>query len=140
VLQKDKCPAWGQKCSGCGGRNHFKRVCKKSKSHEVHGISEIPVEPLSKESDIEFLAGVVLDSKESDVHAVRFAKEIYAKMLIDNKKVNFQIDCGASINVISAKHAEGHKIGSTTKTLRMWNASQAKPIGTAQIIMRNQKT
>ena len=100
MLQKDKCPAWGQKCSRCGGRNHFKSVCKKSKSRKVHGISEILEEPSSEESDIEFLAGVALDSKVSDVHAVGFAKEIYAEMLIDNKKVNFQIDCGASINII----------------------------------------
>ena len=70
-LTKDKCPAWGQKCSGCGGRNHFKSV---SKSHEVHGISDIPEEPSSEESDIEFLAGVALESKESEVHAVGFAK------------------------------------------------------------------
>ena len=91
----------------------------------------MPEEPSSEESDIEFLAGVALDSKVSDVHAVGFAKEIYAEMLIDNKKVNFQIDCGASINIIAAKHAEGHKIKSTTKTLRMWNGSQVKPIRTA---------
>ena len=61
-------------------------------------------------------------------------------MLVDNNKVNFQIDCGASINIIPAKHAQGHEIKSTTKTLRMWNGSQLKPIGTAQIIMRNPKT
>ena len=139
-LKKDKCPAWGQKCSGCGGRNHFKRVCKKSKSRKVHGISDIPEEPSSEESDIEFLAGVALESKESDVHAVGFAKEIYAEMLIDSKKVNFQIDCGASINIITAKHAQGHEIKATTKTLRMWNGSQVKPIGSARIILRNPKT
>ena len=61
-------------------------------------------------------------------------------MLIDDKKVNFQIDCGASINIIPAKHAEGHEIKSTTKISQMWNGSQVKPIGTAQIIMRNPKT
>ena len=139
MLQEDKCPAWGQKCSEYGGRNHFKSVCKKYKSREVHGISEMPEEPSSEESDIEFLTGVALDSKESDVHAVGFAKEIYAEMLIDNKKVNFQIDCGASINIIPAKHA-GHEIKWTTKTLQMWNGSQVKPIGTARIILCNPKT
>ena len=140
MLQKDKCPAWGQKCSKCGGRNHFKSVCKKSKSREVHRISQMPKEPSSDESDVEFLAGVALETKESDVHAVGFAKEIIAEMLVDNKKVNFQIDCGASINIIPAKHAQGHEIKSTTKTLRIWNGSQLKPIGTARIIMRNPKT
>ena len=61
-------------------------------------------------------------------------------MLVDNKKVNFQIDCGESINIIPAKHAQGHEIKSTTKTLRMWNGSQLKEISTARIIMRNPKT
>ena len=68
-------------------------------------------------------SGCALESKESDVHAVGFTKEINAEMLVDNKKVNFQIDCGASINIIPAKHAQGHEIKSTTKTLRMWNGS-----------------
>ena len=67
-------------------------------------------------------------------------KFIYAEMLIDSKKVNFQIDCGASINIITAKHAQGHEIKATTKTLRMWNGSQVKPMGSARIILRNPKT
>ena len=55
-------------------------VCKKSKSHEVYRTSEMPEEPeeSSEESDIEFFAGVALDSKVSVVHAVRFAKDISA--------------------------------------------------------------
>ena len=139
-LKKEKCPAWGQKCSGCGGRNHFKSVCKKSKSRGVHGISDQPEDVSSEESDIELLAGVAMDSQESDVHAVRHAKEIYAEMLIDDRKVNLQIDCGASINIIPVKHATGHEIQPTTKTLRMWNGSQVKPIGTTRLIMRNPRT
>jgi len=83
---------------------------------------------------------VALESKESDVHAVGFAKEIYPEMLVDNKKVIFQIDCGASIKIIPAKHAQGHEIKSTSKTLRRWNGSQHKAIGTARIIMRSPKT
>ena len=61
-------------------------------------------------------------------------------MLIDDRKVDFQIECGASINIILAKHAEGHDIQATTKTLRMWNGSQVKPVGTTIIVMRNPKT
>lgn len=75
ILQKGKCPAWGQKCSGCGSRNHFRSVCKRSKSREVHRISEMAEEPSSEESHIAFLAEVALDSLETDVHAVQFAKK-----------------------------------------------------------------
>ena len=61
-------------------------------------------------------------------------------MLIGDKKVNFQIDCGASINIIPAKHASGHEIAATNKTLWMWNGSEVKPIGTTRIVLRNPKT
>ncbi|PFX25191.1 Retrovirus-related Pol polyprotein [Stylophora pistillata] len=61
-------------------------------------------------------------------------------MFIDKKKINFQIDCGASINIIPGKQAQGHEIKSTTKTLRMWSGSHVKPIGTARINMHNPKT
>lgn len=61
-------------------------------------------------------------------------------MLIDDRKVDFQIDYGASINIIPAKHAQGHDIQVTTNTLRMWNGSQVKPVGTTRIVMRNPKT
>ncbi|KAK2571302.1 hypothetical protein P5673_003882 [Acropora cervicornis] len=108
----NKCPAWGQKYSGCGGRNHFKSFCK-----GIHGISEHNDESSSEESEIELLAGVTTDSQETNIHAVKYAKEIYAEMLIGDKKVNFQIDCGASINIIPAKHASGHEIAATNKTL-----------------------
>ena len=85
-------------------------------------------------------SGCALESKESDVHAVGFTKEINAEILADNKKVNFQIDCGESINIVPAKHAQGHEIKSTTKTLRTWNGSHLKEISTARIILRNPKT
>ena len=98
VLQRDKCPAWGQKCLECGGQNHFKSVCKKAISTRVHDISQRPDELSSEESDVELLAGVAIDSQECDIHTVGYAKEIHAEMLIDDRKVGFQIDCGASIN------------------------------------------
>ena len=54
----------------------------------------------SDKSDVTFLAGVALESKESDIHTVGFAKEIYAEMPVDNKKVNFPTDSFASISII----------------------------------------
>lgn len=88
-LKRDKCPAWGQKCSGCGDRNHFKSVCKKTKPKGIHGVSEHNDESYSEESEIEPLAGVTTDSQETDIHAVKYAKENHAEMLIGDKRVNF---------------------------------------------------
>ena len=95
---------------------------------------------MSEESDIKLLPRVAVDSQESDVCTVRQAKEIYAAMLIDDRKVNFQMDCGASVNIIPVKHRTGYNIQTTTKTLQMWNRSQVKPIGRTRIVIRNPKT
>ena len=73
MLQRDKCPTWGQKCLGCGGQNHFKSVCKNTISTELS----------SEENDVELLAGVAVDFQECDVHTVGYAKEIHAEMHVN---------------------------------------------------------
>jgi hypothetical protein len=41
VYQKKACPAWGQRCEECGGRNHFRKVCKKRGTvKEIHEDSD----------------------------------------------------------------------------------------------------
>ena len=37
-----------------------------------------------------------------------FAKEIYSEMLIDDKSVIFQVDCGSSINIIPKSIVDKH--------------------------------
>ena len=133
--RKEECPAWGQKCLGCGGRNHFRKVCRKNKPRGVHGISE----QASDESHIEWLAGVAVDSHVHAVDTAKYAKEIYTEMIIDDKSVKFQIDCGASTNILPDKYVDKHAIKPTTKTLRMWNGSEVKPTGTARVALRNPK-
>ena len=62
------------------------KVSARNPNHtKFTGSLKCPKNPHQKRA-IVFLAGVALDSKVSDVHAVGFAKEIYAEMLIDNKK------------------------------------------------------
>ena len=31
---RNNCPAWNKVCNSCGGRNHFKAVCKR----QVHSV------------------------------------------------------------------------------------------------------
>lgn len=37
---KKECPALGKECSGCGGKNHFVRVCEKSKAKRVSVVTD----------------------------------------------------------------------------------------------------
>lgn len=51
---------------------------------------------------VEVPSGAAVDTQQSqgsDVHAIRYEKDIHTEMLIGDIKVNFQIDCGASMNV-----------------------------------------
>lgn len=58
---------------------------------------------------------------------------------IDNKAIRFQVDYGASINVIT-RDLIGHCALIPTKIkLVMWNKSEVTPLGLARLILRNSK-
>ena len=52
-----------------------------------------------------FLAVIAV---EPSIHAIEqtsaYAREIYTEMMITDKKIKFQIECGASINIITKCH------------------------------------
>lgn len=66
-----------------------------------------------------------------------FAKEICSEMLIDDKSVIFQMDCGSSINIIPKSIVDKHKLTLTSKTLIMCNKTEVTPLATARIIVTN---
>ena len=129
-LKKELCPAWQKRCQKCSGRNHFATVCKKGQACGVHGLSEQP--ELDSDdyeygsSDYEFLAVIAV---EPSIHAIEqsttsgYAREIYTEMMINDKKIKFQIDCGASINVITKCHTTRSHVTPSNKTLKMWNGT-----------------
>ena len=74
------------------------------------------------------------------VHAVtqaNYPKEIYAEMLVEEKCLKFQVDSGASVNIIPARFVEGTEMQTTTKMLQMWNYTTLKPQGSCRVILRN---
>ena len=111
TLKKEKCPAWGTKCLNCGGRNHFAKVCRKPKKAQRpdSSIKQIETEEVSESadsdsSDVDFITRITttisaVNSGSSPTSG--YAKEIYTVMEIGNHAVTFQIDCGASINIIT---------------------------------------
>ena len=152
-FKKEQCPAWGKRCQKCNGRNHFSSVCKKSgKSRDVHGVTE-ETESDSHDgrddsngdsSDYEFLAVIAVDPS---VHAIEerqetsgHAREIYTEMIVNKNKVKFQIDCGASINIINQRYTTGSLIQPSNKTLKMWNGTDLKPLGITCLKVKNPKT
>ena len=118
-IKNELCPAWGRVCSGrvcsgCGCRNHF-AVCCKTGKRRVHAVS---VE--QSDSKDEIMNGV------TSIHSVyredtQTKRLLFAKMRIGRELVKLQLDCGASVNLISARHVPGAELTPSTKILQMWD-------------------
>jgi len=139
VFIKEKCPAWGKVCSACGGRNHFHNVCKrqsashkkmKPKVNKVEDISEPLVSGDESGSSSEWVNGVT----DNFLHE----RAVKCKMLIDGKAVSFQIDTGATCNLLPVRYASN--ITAYGGTLTMWNNAVTHPVGKCCLKLVNPRT
>ena len=113
----------------------------------MHGLSEQPEldsdehNDSYESSDYEFLAVIAVGPS---IHAVErpsgYAREIYTEMMINDKKIKFQINCGASINIITKCHTTKSHVTPSNKTLKMWNGTEMKLLGTTRLKVTNPKT
>ena len=140
VLKKEKCPAWGSKCSNCGDRNHFAKVFRKAKVRQVETASRYSD---SDDSDVDFITSITTSNVSAvnapDLPNTCFAKEIFTLMEIGNQEVKFQIDCGASVNIITKELIGNSKLAPMSKRLVMWKKTEITPLGVTRIIIRNPK-
>ena len=135
---KEQCPAWGKSCRSCGVRNHFANVCCKVKKTDLHAITEQDGE---ESTNVEYVTSVTLVHDNihqvSETNVSPFINEIYAELIITKTPIKFQIDCGATINILPEKYVQGCNLKPTSKRLRMWNNLEVIPQGTTRIIARN---
>ena len=61
-------------------------------------------------------------------------------MEIGANPVRFQVDYGATVNILPKKYVGSNKIEKTSKVLQMWNRNKLKPEGTCRLIVKNRKT
>ena len=115
------CPAWRKKCKRCKEKNHFAKKCKK-----------VPVHNIESEEELEEISVV-------RVQALR-GRAVYARMLVRQQPVQFQVDCGASANILPLKYAEGEELDSCSQTLVMWNGTKVTPVGSCALPVVNPKT
>ena len=64
-------------------------------------------------------------------------RAVFAKMLVKQQPVRFQIDCGASANILPLKYAEGEELAPCSQALVMWNDTKVKPVGTCALKIVN---
>ena len=140
---KEQSPAWGKSCLGCVVQNHLAQVCCKAKCNNIHAMKERDSEDTENDDDnnIEYVTSVTL--VHDSIHSVSatnscpFASAIYAELHVSNQPITFQIDCGATINVLPERYVQGCDLKPTGKRLRMWNNSELKPLGMTRVITRN---
>ena len=65
---------------------------------------------------------------------------MYPRMLVRQQPVQFQVDCGASVNILPLKYAEGEELNSCLQTLVMWNGTKVAPVGSCVLPVVNPKT
>lgn len=127
ALRKELCPAWGRVCDGCGRKNHF----KSSKMCIVHAI-----EDASDDSSAESISTV------TEIHSVRDTDgPVYCQMVLNEQSVKFQIDCGATVNLLPDKFLKPtDKIRPEKPRLQMWNKSRQSSLGRCKVKTTNPVT
>lgn len=140
VWRKEACPAFGKTCSDCGYKNHFAIKCRskskhssdrpkpRHKSNKVNSIQED-----SDEEEIQYVMNIASGPSSET------AKSIMTTMEVEGKEIKFQVDCGASVNVIPRHLIPNVELKPCNTVLFMWNSTKIKPLGKSRIVMKNTK-
>ena len=142
---KFKCPAWGKVCSSCKRKNHFAVVCKAQKRSFGQRKSVSGVNGDTDSSEEEYIALLESEEEVGAVASDRYTYKPSAPLMINRNLERFQLDSGATVNVLSKSKLEGFfrkpikKLEETNTTLVMYNGSEVKPVGKTRIQVINPK-
>ena len=76
----DRCPAIGNHCNNCGGRNHFAKVCKTRKQ-----INEITEDYLEENKDF-FIGSIKIEDRDLTEESIQLNKTINSIIKIGIRK------------------------------------------------------
>ena len=65
---------------------------------------------------------------------------IYCEMLINDKPVRLQIDCGATVCILPKRYLKNLKVRPEIVNLQMWNKSSVKTLGKCKVHVKNSVT
>lgn len=116
-FKKHLCPAWGKNCERCGGRNHFKRCCKKSGVYLVREEQPREKTNYQKIQEAELLAFSHTGCRMTAMFEIR------------GNEIRFQIDTAADVNTISERYVDKSLMRKPRQSLVMWNGTKFLPLG-----------
>ena len=97
---RGKCPAYGQTCKRCGGKNHFQKKCQSKKVNSIQTDTAVA----------EGVNNLFIGTIKKDQSGKKSWTESY-KVSVANQTelVNFKVDTGAEANIIT--HAIVKRLG-----------------------------
>ena len=127
-FKKELCPAFGKKCRKCSKPNHFESQCK-SRDEQVN-YTDV-------DSDDNY---VLMLKSEHD-----YPKRLYASLSVGDSLIKFQLDSGASVNVLpesvfSSVVGRRAQLRPAESTLLMYDRTELKTSGVATVRVTNPKT
>ncbi|XP_035679983.1 uncharacterized protein K02A2.6-like [Branchiostoma floridae] len=149
--QREACPAYGKQCLKCKGQNHFAKVCKSAdkKPRQVgkaHAHArKTKVHALEEDDYVMTITDTRLRTENTfSMSHPKYAKQVHAKMKLEGRMVNFQLDLGATCNVMPKQTLLRNKIQYKTsgaqRVLKMYNNSEIVSEGETDLKMINPKT
>ena len=130
--KKEECPALGKTCAKCHGRNHFARCCRGTKKKSIKTVSE---DPENQDSSSETESVDIVE----EIHTSKDDKStLYTEMLLNGESLKFQIDSGATVNVIPKKFIQT-ELEPAPIVLKMYNNTTMQAEGRAKLKLRNPK-
>ncbi|XP_019614733.1 PREDICTED: uncharacterized protein K02A2.6-like [Branchiostoma belcheri] len=147
AANKEACPAYGKECASCGKRNHFARACRSGETKQPRsGRSQAQgrKKPLVHMLQEEAVMTVTEEEKTYSMSGPRYAKQVHARMALEGHLVTFQLDLGATCNVMPKHILDSNNIQYKTtgaqRVLTMYNNSQIVSEGETNLKMTNPKT
>ena len=140
VPDRSKCPAYGQQCNKCGKSNHFAAKCTggSHSSRNLHANQNLNyVQEDSDGSQFEEYTIDVITYQVSAVEEKKHPKQLFTSVKVNNAKdVTFQLDCGATCNLLSLKEFSSIMgdpkdlyLKKTSAILKMYNGTTVTPLG-----------
>ena len=100
-------------------KNHAEKVCKTKKQNYQNTHHKSTVNKITEDE---------IDKNKDWLYQIKDKKSAMCKMEVNNKPIRFQIDTGASVNMIH-RHLVKSDIRLYQGILSMWNNTVVKPHG-----------
>lgn len=124
-FKKELCPAWGKICGNCRKPNHLPACCYKKSTRKVNNVTEAS----GSDSDTEWIN--LVSKSDNKEYKVRFST--------NGQDIVFQIDSGASVNLLPEWLAKPCKIRPQPVRLQTWNQATINTIGKCRQTIVNPK-